>query len=110
MRCIGGLYRCARQQKPEDPSGLEQLPSVSGRIDTRRRGERLGNPVPPRSASQESRAAAGKSDRAVHDEAREMIRAATALIALAVLALTAGPGSAQAATPASLVPLAGLAP
>jgi len=39
-----------------------------------------------------------------------MIRAATALIALAVLALTAGPGSGQAATPASLVPLAGLAP
>jgi hypothetical protein len=32
------------------------------------------------------------------------------LIALAVLALTAGPGSAQAATPAPLVPFAGLAP
>jgi hypothetical protein len=39
-----------------------------------------------------------------------MIRAATALIALAVLALTTGPGSAQAATPAPLVPFAGLAP
>jgi hypothetical protein len=72
----------ARQQKPKDASG----------IDTRRRGERLGNPVAPRSASQ------------------EMIRAATALIALAVLALIAGPGSAQAGTPAPLVPFAGLAP
>ena len=39
-----------------------------------------------------------------------MIRAATALIALAVLALTAGPGSAQAGAPASLVPFAALAP
>lgn len=51
-------------------------------------------------ASQESRAAAGKNGRGVHDQAREMIRAATAVIALAVLALTAGPGSAQAAAPA----------
>jgi len=66
----------ARQQKPKNASGLEQL-------------------------LQESRPAAGKSDCGVHDEAREMIRAATALIALVVLALTAGPGSAQAATPAS---------
>jgi len=40
-----------------------------------------------------------------------MIRAATALIAVAVLARPRlGPGSAQAATPASLVPFAGLAP
>jgi hypothetical protein len=61
----------ARQQRPKD---------AAGRIDTRRREERLG------------------------------IRAATALIGLAVLALTAGPGSAQAATPAPLVPFAGLAP
>ena len=101
----------ARQQKPKDASGSGQLLSGDGRIDTRRRGERLGNPVAPRSASQESRAAAGKSDRGVHDEAREMIRAATALIAVAVLARPRlGPGSAQAATPASLVPFAGLAP
>ena len=70
----------ARQQKPKD---------ASGRIDTRRRGERLGNPVAPRSA---------------------MIRAATALIGLAVLALAAGPGSAQAVAPAPLVPFAGSAP
>jgi len=76
----------ARQQKPKDASGSGQLLSGDGRIDTRRRGERLGNAVAPRSASQESRAAAGKSDRGVHDEAREMIRAATALIAVAVLA------------------------
>ena len=39
-----------------------------------------------------------------------MIGAATALIALAVLSLTAGPASAQAATPAPLVPFARLAP
>ncbi len=90
----------ARQQKPKNASGLEQLLSASGRIDTRRRGEWLRNPVAPRSASQESRAAAGKSDCGVQGEAREMIRAASALIALAVLALTAGPRSAQAATPA----------
>jgi hypothetical protein len=67
-----------RQQKPKDASGLEHLPTGGARIDTRRRGERLGNPV--------------------------------ALIALVVLALTAGPGSAQAATPAPLVPFARLAP
>jgi hypothetical protein len=36
--------------------------------------------------------------------------AATAPIALAVLALTAGPGWAQTGTPAPLVPFAGLAP
>jgi hypothetical protein len=39
-----------------------------------------------------------------------MIGAATALIALAVLSLTAGPGSVQAATPAPVVPFARLAP
>jgi hypothetical protein len=66
----------ARQQKPKDASELEQLLSGDGRIDARRRGEWLGNPV--------------------------------ALIALAVLALTASPGSAQAATPTPLVPFAGL--
>jgi hypothetical protein len=100
----------ARQQKPKDPYRLEQLLSGGGRIDTRRRGERLGNPAAHRSARQESRVAAGKSDHGVHDEAREMIGAATALIALAVLSLTAGPGSAQAATPAPLVPFSRLAP
>jgi hypothetical protein len=68
----------ARQQKPKGASGLEQLPTGGARIDTRGRGERLGNPV--------------------------------ALIALVVLALTAGPRSAQAATAASLVPFARLAP
>ena len=74
----------ARQQKPEDASGLEQLLSGGGLIDTRRREERLGNPVAPRSASEESRATAGKGDRGVHNEARKMIRAATALLRAAL--------------------------
>jgi hypothetical protein len=100
----------ARQQKPMDPSRIEQLLNAGGRPDARGREEQLGNPVAPRYASQESRAAAGRSDGGVQDEAREMIRVATALIALAVLSVTAGPGSAQAAAPAPLVPFTGLAP
>jgi hypothetical protein len=78
------MHMRARQQKPVDPSRIEQLLDGGGRIDTRRPGERFGNPVAPRFA--------------------------TALIALAVLSVTAGPDSAQAATPAPLVPFTGLAP
>ena len=74
----------ARQHKPMDPSRIEQLLNAGGRPDARGREEQLGNPVAPRYA--------------------------TALIALAVLSVTAGPGSAQAAAPAPLVPFTGLAP
>jgi hypothetical protein len=84
MRCIGGLCTCAHANR--SPWIL------------------------PESNSCLTEAVESTHDAPGSGSGTRSRRFATALIALAVLSVTAGPDSAQAATPAPLVPFTGLAP